>query len=298
MIDRYQLRYFLAVVDAGNFSRAALQVNVAQPTLSIGIAKLEAHLGSKLFLRNSQRVQLTEAGVRFLEHARSIEDEFSHLESRLTGLKLGRLVRLGVLTTLPTAMVQTIVERHLARAGHDRVEIVDGAERELVARLDRGRIDLALTVLRDTASRKHAEPLFHEGYSLAVSADHRHAQSQIVAGEDLAAEVMIVRRHCEALAATSRHFIELGVRPEFSYRSTNDDRVLAMVRAGLGITVMPDSYQDPGVRRPRLAGFDLQRRIGLLYGERAAELREQGGSIVDAIRTFASSSQAGSAAAT
>jgi DNA-binding transcriptional LysR family regulator len=49
MIDRYLLRYFLAVIDCGSFSKAARQVNVAQPTLSVGIGKLERLLGARLF---------------------------------------------------------------------------------------------------------------------------------------------------------------------------------------------------------------------------------------------------------
>jgi len=51
MIDRYLLRYFLAVIDQGSFSKAAVHCNVSQPTLSIGIAKLERLLSRPLFLR-------------------------------------------------------------------------------------------------------------------------------------------------------------------------------------------------------------------------------------------------------
>ena len=72
MLDRYLLRYFLAVVDHGNFSRAASQCNVSQPTLSVGVAKLEREVGAPLFVRSNQRVELTEAGARFLPHARRI----------------------------------------------------------------------------------------------------------------------------------------------------------------------------------------------------------------------------------
>jgi LysR family transcriptional regulator, hydrogen peroxide-inducible genes activator len=97
---------------------------------------------------------------------------------------------------------------------------------------------------------------------------------------------MIVRRHCEALSATSQFFTARGVRPEFSYRGDNDDRVLALVRAGLGITVMPDSYADPGVRRPKLKGFDQQREIGLLFPEAALE-DEASRAIMGAIRLAA-----------
>ena len=66
MIERYLLRYFLAVVDQGNFSRAAAHCLVSQPTLSVGIAKLEQAVGAPLFLRSNQRVELTEAGSRLM----------------------------------------------------------------------------------------------------------------------------------------------------------------------------------------------------------------------------------------
>jgi DNA-binding transcriptional LysR family regulator len=77
MIDRYLIRYFLAVVEQGNFSRAAAHCNVSQPTLSVGIAKLEKIAGHQLFIRTNQRVELTEAGSRFLPHGRRIEREFN-----------------------------------------------------------------------------------------------------------------------------------------------------------------------------------------------------------------------------
>ena len=85
MIDRYLLRYFLAVIDQGSFSKAAVHCNVSQPTLSIGIAKLERLLTRPLFLRSNRRVQLTEAGVQFAVHARRIESEFNLAERAAGG---------------------------------------------------------------------------------------------------------------------------------------------------------------------------------------------------------------------
>ena len=110
MIDRHHLRYFLAVVDAGNFSKAARQVNVTQPTLSVGIAKLEAGLGTRLFLRNNQRVQLTADGVALLAHARTIEGEFNALETRLADARPAPLLRIGVLSTQPGRIAGQLVE--------------------------------------------------------------------------------------------------------------------------------------------------------------------------------------------
>jgi LysR family hydrogen peroxide-inducible transcriptional activator len=101
MIDRYLLRYFLAVIDCGGFSKAAKQLNVAQPTLSVGIRKLERLLGAPVFNRNSKRVQITDAGSRLAAHARRIENEFNLAEAAVANLKPVRALRLGVLSTLP-----------------------------------------------------------------------------------------------------------------------------------------------------------------------------------------------------
>lgn len=283
MIDRHQLRYFLAVVEAGNFSRAATRMNVTQPTLSIGIGRLEQELGAKLFFRNSQRVHLTESGSRFLDHARAIEHEFNRAEQQLGQMQPRRLVRLGVLATIPTRQIEQIVTHHMASPHAPRLEIIEGVERDLLARLDRGRIDLALTALHTQTSKFAQDQLYREGYALALPLTHRHADAEILEAEEVASDVMIVRRHCEALSATSQFFTARGVRPEFSFRSDNDDRVLALVRTGLGITVMPDGYADAGIRRPKLKGFEVQRDIGLMYAPSALE-DEANRAVIAAVR--------------
>ena len=75
-MDRYLLRYFLAVAELGSFSKAAARGSVTQPTLSVGIAKLEHEVGARLFERTTRRVSLTPAGSRFLTHARRITQEY------------------------------------------------------------------------------------------------------------------------------------------------------------------------------------------------------------------------------
>jgi DNA-binding transcriptional LysR family regulator len=267
MIERYQLRYFLAVVDAGNFSRAAAQVNVTQPTLSVGVGKLEEALGARLFRRNSQRVHLTPEGVRLLAHARAIEAEFNGLEGRLAAADRPKPLRIGVLATIPTRLVAQVVDANREASDPEEIEVVEGNERDLLGRLARRRIDLALTLIRPGEERFANEILYREGYAMLGPPGHRLLEAPTVAGEALSNETMIVRRHCEVLPETSRYFTERGVRPRFSYRSTNDDRALALVKAGLGITVMPDSYAGDGIAVAKLAGFDQQRAIGLMFAE-------------------------------
>lgn len=273
-MDRYLLRYFLAIVETGNFSRAAARENVAQPTLSAGIAKLEAELKARLFDRTNRRVHLTEAGARFLVHARRIEHEYELAHTAVSGAARSELLRVAVLSTIPSAVIEEV----LARRGltDERIELLEGSEREVVSLLDRGRADIALAIINPSTDRFQSERLLDEGYALALPAGHRLADAEYLEGEALADEVMIVRRHCEVLAQTSRYFTDRHVRPFFSYRGTSDERVLGLVRAGLGVTVMPESYQADGVARVRLEGFTPRRVLGLVYGSDAARHRTSG----------------------
>jgi LysR family hydrogen peroxide-inducible transcriptional activator len=283
MIDRYQLRYFLAVVETGNFSRAAAKMNVTQPTLSVGIAKLEKGLGATLFLRNSQRVHLTEAGVQVLNHARAIEREFHALDAGVGGARQRRRLRLGVLSTLATGALEALCLKHRQAYGDDELDIIEGSERDLSSALQRQRIDIAISVTRINQGRYRQLPLFAEGYVLAVPEFHTIAGLESIDGASLANEVMIVRRHCEALAETSRYFTERGVRPAFSFRTLNDEKALAMVRAGLGITVTPQSLVAPGVKPVKLQGFDLQRHVGLVFDDASEAMVLERAKLWDAI---------------
>jgi LysR family hydrogen peroxide-inducible transcriptional activator len=284
MIDRYLLRYFLAVIDCGSFSKAARQSNVAQPTLSVGIGKLERLLGATLFQRTSKRVHLTEAGSRLAAHARRIESEFNLAEAAVLDMKPLRALRLGVISTFPMADLADTVRTARRNKIAERLQIVTGNERELLQRLSRGQIDSALTIVRGDSDRLASQTLFSERYALAVPGEHRLADKATITAEELSDDTMIVRRHCEVLSETSRHFTERGVRPFFAFRGTNDEQVLALVHAGLGITVMPASYTMKGVARPLLTGFDITRRMGLLFAAHAEHLQHAPSPLLEAIR--------------
>jgi DNA-binding transcriptional LysR family regulator len=244
---------------------------VTQPTLSVGIAKLEREVGAALFLRSNQRVQLTPAGSRFLTHARRIEAEFNLAVSAMAPAVEARVLRVGVLESVPSAMVAGA----LRRVGEDPVELIYGSESELMARLASGRADVALTLCERARERFLEQPLRRESYGMALPMGHRLAERSEVAAEELADEVMIVRRHCEVLAQTSRFFTDRGVRPRFALRSRNDERVLEMVAAGLGITLMPASFAHPGVTQVALMGFNQERVVGLVYARAAEHLRDE-----------------------
>ena len=262
MIKRAHLRQFLAVVDTGNFTRAAERVGLAQPSLSAGIAELERVVGAKLFLRERRRIRLTDAGNRLLAHARSIEREFRLAEAELAAsTPVAEPLRLGVIPSLATTMLAAIVS---AYHGERALVLVEGTDADLRKRLAEGQVDAALTLLRPEDRDRPSLELFEEGYAAMLPEGHPLAGHDLLEAADVAGETMIARRSCEVLAETSRWFTQRGVRPPFFLRSANDDRCMEMVRIGMGITTAPESLVRSGIRAIPLAGYDFRRRLGLL----------------------------------
>jgi len=260
-MELYLLRYFLAVVETGSFTKAAQACLITQPTLSAGIRRLEEQLGVALFVRNNKRVHLTTAGSRFLPRAKAILHEVNMATAEIAQSEQASVLRLGVLQTLPAAVVARVLSGFAARHPGLRFDLTDGSEQELLNRLDERGIDFALSIRR--VEDENSIPLFEEGYKLALPRGHRLAGEAIIRGEDLANDSMIVRSRCEVLSETSRHFTDRNVRPPLVYRTSNDERALAMVGAGVGVTVMPDSYVADDVVRVPMAGFNPRRTVAL-----------------------------------
>jgi DNA-binding transcriptional LysR family regulator len=260
-MELYLLRYYLAVVETGSFTKAARACLITQPTLSAGIKRLEDALDTPLFVRNNKRVSLTPAGARFLPRAKSILHEVNMATSELAEAEQGLTLRLGVVQTLPAAVVSDLLKGFGGLHPEVQFELSDGTEQELLNRLDERGIDYALSLRRVADAGNVA--LFTEGYSLALSRTHKLAGEARIRGEDLGHDRMIVRSRCEVLSETSRHFTDRNVRPALVYRTPQDERALAMVGANVGVTIMPDSYGAPDVVRIPMSDFTLKRTIAL-----------------------------------
>ena len=260
-MELYLLRYFLAVVENGSFTKAAATCLITQPTLSAGIKRLEEQMGVSLFVRNNKRVSLTTAGSRFLLRAKAILHEVNMASAEIAATEQADVLRLGILQTLPAALVARLLAGFSAEHPGIRFDLYDGSEQELLNRLDERGLDYALSLRR--VDDKTSRSLFEEGYKLALSVNHRLAREGVIRGEDLSNESMIVRSRCEVLSETSRHFTDRNVRPPLVYRTAQDERALSMVGAGVGITVMPDSYEASDVVRIPMRDFNPRRTVAL-----------------------------------
>tara|TARA_B100001939_G_scaffold336752_1_gene340225 strand:+ start:9271 stop:10173 length:903 start_codon:yes stop_codon:yes gene_type:complete len=268
MFELYQLRYFLAVVETGSFTKAADRVFVTQPTLSAGIHKLEQALGVRLFDRSSKRVFLTESGSRFVDRAKAILHQVSLAEAEMRAAESPKILRLGVLMTIPGAVVHHLLHPFRREEPGLVIELFEGTEQEIQNRLDSGRIDIALTILRPgykSGLKSRTLSLYRDRYSVAIASHHPLAAKRSLHPRDLADEPTIVRSRCEILSETSRFFTDHNVRPRLVYRTTQDERALMMVAAGIGFTTMPNQYRMEGVARLPLEGYDFDRILGLVW---------------------------------
>jgi DNA-binding transcriptional LysR family regulator len=285
MIKRAHIRQFLAVVDAGSFTQAALRIRITQPALSTGIAELEKLVGAPLFIRNRRQIRLTEAGGRFLPIARDLDRGFRAADSfgrdedrRETGLKL------GIIRSAPGELLQSIAA---ALRPSFAIELIENSDSELRSALGSGRINMALVPLRPGERGAHILPLYEEPLAMFIAADHPLAGRIEVGPEELAAETMIARRSCEYLDATSRFFTRHGVRPRFALRSESDERCLRMVAAGIGITTAPVSLAIDGIVALKVAGYDVRRELGLIADPAWSSLPEVEPRLAHALETIA-----------
>lgn len=102
-MDLRQLRYFIAIVEQGSFSKAAEVLNVAQPALSLHVRNMEVELGSSLLFRSPQGVVATEAGEILLRNARIIIDQFSIARHEIQGTRPNRRERYASACPGPSA---------------------------------------------------------------------------------------------------------------------------------------------------------------------------------------------------
>jgi LysR family hydrogen peroxide-inducible transcriptional activator len=259
-MDLRQIRYLVAVADAGSFSAGARRAFITQPTLSVAIAALETELGVKLFERRARGTVPTPEGSRVLIHARAMLREAETMKTWRKGAA-PRPLRLGLLPTLPQQLVAATLTRIALLDPSQPWRTEDAPVEALRQRLANGRYDAIITRL-GKAERGHRQITLAEDRQALAFARGERPRGPITP-RVLDARPLIVRSHCEFLEAASRILDDWHVRPQVIARTDSDARALAMVAAGLGACLMPDSFQHDGVVFVRPDGVNLPRRLGL-----------------------------------
>jgi len=245
-----QLRYFIAVAETENFTRAAERSHVSQPSLSQQILKLESEVGHKLFHRLGRRAVLTEAGAAFLDRARRIVFEVENAAKELSDHpNLERRLTVGAVQTVMPYLITPLIAE--LRTSHPNL-LIDAREdfrSNLVRAVVEGELDLAVVPLPLAEHRVSVEPLLTEPLLLVVGKNHRIASRSEISINDLAEETFVSLGDSSSLASQIRTFFgDQKFQPRIGFRCAQVATLKLFVSTGLGISLLPQLARTPDDR--------------------------------------------------
>jgi len=241
-MEMQQLRYVVAVARTANFSRAAEQCHVSQPSLSQQIQKLEDELGERLFDRMKREAKLTSHGETFLRRAVRILEEVDAAKREATDAQdlLRGTLTIGVLPTVAPYLLPDVMAQFTEK--FPDVEIVvqeDTTARLLKLALDY-EIDFALASQPIQNERLAVTELFSEELLLALPPGHPLTRKRTVAVADLEGERLMVMKEGHCLGDQVLGFCDRrDLKPKISFRSSQLETIQALVSSGLGISLIP-----------------------------------------------------------
>lgn len=265
-MEMHQVRYFLAVSEALNFTRAAEQCGVAQPSLTKAIKRLEEELGGELFRRERNQTHLTDLGRLMKPHLETIYDASRTAEEQARGFhSLERAeLSLGVMSTIGPAHMVDFLALLRTEVPNLDLTVREAKGDDLVNMLMEGHLDVAVIGLPNLPDRLDTRPLYDERYTIAFPKGHRFEKLNTVPVTELDGEDYLLRLHCEFMD----HFDALGATEKFEvnvrYSSEREDWVQAMILARMGCAVMPEFLPMlPGIATRLVVSPEVSRTISL-----------------------------------
>ena len=246
-MEMHQVRYFLAAARRLNFTKAAEELRVAQPSLTRAIQKLEAELGGLLFRRERSNTHLTDLGRVMLPH---LQASFTAAETaknharRLRKNDMGSLA-LGICMGSESNALTTLLRRLIRELASLDVS-VEVAEAEIIERrLLAGEFDAAiLAPVEPTHERFNLRLIHTDELVVAFAADHRFSKYQSLELEALDGEPLVVRLGCRVEEALAGVMDVRGLTRNIRHRSNDSGWLVELVRNGFGCGIFPRSVAE------------------------------------------------------
>src|SRR5437660_3041548 len=241
-MEMHQLRYVVAVARARNFSRAAEQCHVSQPSLSQQIQKLEEELGERLFDRMKRETKLTAHGEAFLPRALRILEEVDLARREASDahrLLRGRVI-VGVLPTIAPYLLPAVLGDFAKRFPGVEIVVEEETTALLLKLANACEIDFALASRPIQDQRMEVKDLFTEELQLALPPGHPLTRKRTMRLADLEKEPFIVMKEGHCLGDQVLNFCDRrDLKPTINFRSAQLETIQALVRSGVGISLVP-----------------------------------------------------------
>ncbi|KAI3591907.1 Transcriptional regulator, LysR family [Cupriavidus sp. U2] len=271
-MDLRQLQQFVVLAETGNFHRAAERLHMAQPPLSISIRKLEASLGTPLFVRTTRGVRLTQAGEAALNDARRALFHAEQARAAAQSAAHGErgALRVGFVGSATYALLPRLIPAF--RGEHPGIELIlhESTSAAILDRIERGQLDAGLVRFPILSSGPfQLLPLESDSFMAAVPADSRFASQDSIALKALADEPFIMHPSADVpnLQAVAMLLCQqAGFVPRITQEAVQVQTIVSLVESGLGVALVPGvtaRYTNRRVRFLRLSSPRPTNRIGI-----------------------------------
>lgn len=250
------IRAFVTVANAGNFTRAAARLHLSQPALTVQIRRLEETVGARLFDRNSRTVALTQTGRELLPLLQRSLDDMERVlrDARALGDGSSGTVRLACLPTFAASALPDLIQAFRKRVPQAQFQIRDVVASTVNALVRNEEADIGLTG-GDTFDAA-LEVLVQGADRLVVVCpkDHALARKRRVSVSDVAASPLVLTAQGTSVRSVVDAALEqAGCAPEIACEPTYMMTAVAMVRGGLGVTILPATAREVLAERDLVA---------------------------------------------
>ncbi len=264
-MEMHQVRYFLAAARLLNFTRAAIECNVSQPSLTKAIQKLEDEFGAPLFRRERARTHLTELGKAMLPHLERSFEAVQTAKQMARGMGRAEIapLALGVARTVEHATLELVLAELGKCLTGLELSLASGSSRELIELGMAGTLDLVIVEMPDEApERLDLWPLFADAWCVVTRADHPFAAAPPASPAVLEEETWIdlAGDGCGSLA---RIAAQVGAEIDVRHQAQGAAQLRQMVQAGLGCGWSPRSLAPPPLAATELPFASIEARFVL-----------------------------------
>lgn len=288
-VNLQQLRAFVTVAKLSSFVQAARLLHISQPALTVQVRQLEETLGVRLLDRNTRTVRCTQIGIdmlpvveRLLNELHAVVDGAKELSARKRGL-----VSFAALPSISTTVLPRMIAEFKRRYPSISVVVKDAVTQKVLSMVKAENVDFGIGSFAEPDYDFQFRPLFEDHMCVVFPPGCPLERKKALTLKDLASyPLVLMGPESSVRALVNRAFQKAGIFPSPAYEVSYMSTAAGMVRAGLGVSILPSSAIEmgelSGLRSRHLRNAELTRAIGLIE-KRGRSLSPAAGAFVESI---------------